>query len=418
MRRSLSFLLCVIIMLSCFTAVAFADSFEYTSIACEKEWTLLKMINEYRIKNGRAAVSMTVALQDATGIRSAELLTSLSHYRPDSSVWYSVLDEKGIEYDTESYEIIAANITDAETALKAICASEVNSERLLSDNLHIGIGYTESASSSNSSAYCIIGVACNEKATAELCDYDEQHLVYGEATDKLELILRRSCSHGKGYLQALSPMIRGYDPERMGTSTLTVDFEGTSFPFEVITDYLDCAPGAWYYEAVLNCTDNGYFSGTGKGNFGVKTQMTREMFVTVLGRFAGVDTSEYTETSFDDVMEGKWYSPYVEWAARNGIVSGDGKGRFNGGKSITRQEICVILCNFMDKYEIEAEQVNASVEFADSESIASWAFDAVCFCQVVGIVSGNDKGAFMPLNFGSRAEVAVIFNNFDNVVNN
>lgn len=417
MRKSLSFLLSVIIVLSCLTVFANADSFEYTSVACDEEWAVLKMINEYRAENGKQAVSMTVSLQDAAGIRSAELLSSLSHYRPDSSAWYSVLDEKGIEYNSESYEIIAANISSPESLLKALSASQLNSERLLSDNLHIGIGYIEADDTPNSSAYCIIGVSCGDEAEAELCDYEIPHLTYGEGTDNIGLVIRRSCSHGKGYLQVISSMIGGYDPESMGTNTLTVDYEGTSLPFDIVTDYLDCAPGAWYYDAVLGCTDNGYFSGTGKGKFGVKTQMTREMFVTVLGRFAGIDTEQYKGTSFEDVEADKWYSPYVEWASQGGVVNGDGKGRFNGGKPITRQEICVILCNFIDKYEINAEQVNASIEFADADAIASWALDSVTKCQTVGIVSGNNKGEFMPLNNASRAEVAVMFSNFDRVVN-
>ena len=50
--------------------------------------------------------------------------------------------------------------------------------------------------------------------------------------------------------------------------------------------------------------------------------VTRAMFVTVLGRLAGVDPDDYGNTSgFDDVKEG-WYSGYVAWAVENGIVKG------------------------------------------------------------------------------------------------
>ena len=52
--------------------------------------------------------------------------------------------------------------------------------------------------------------------------------------------------------------------------------------------------------------------GTGNGKFSPDTAMTRGMFVTALGRLAGVDVSKYTESRFTDVKTGSYYLPYVE----------------------------------------------------------------------------------------------------------
>ena len=46
------------------------------------------------------------------------------------------------------------------------------------------------------------------------------------------------------------------------------------------------------------------------------------MVVTVLGRMAGVKTSDYTGTSFSDVKAGSWYAPYVQWASKQGPRQG------------------------------------------------------------------------------------------------
>ena len=43
--------------------------------------------------------------------------------------------------------------------------------------------------------------------------------------------------------------------------------------------------------------------------------MTRGMFVTVLGRMAGVNTADYTRAiPFTGVPQSKYYAPYVLWA--------------------------------------------------------------------------------------------------------
>ena len=43
---------------------------------------------------------------------------------------------------------------------------------------------------------------------------------------------------------------------------------------------------------------------------------------------------------------GVWYAPNVEWAAQNGIVNGTGGGKFSPGKSVTREQMAVILYNY------------------------------------------------------------------------
>jgi len=412
MKKFVSFFLITVMLFSSAAVFNSAAEFKYTDIASEEEWALLDLINRYRAENEKGIVTMLVGLQDASGIRSKELLTNLSHYRPDGNPWHYILGENGIEYTTDSFEIISSNYSDPESLIRALSQSPVNAEKLLGDFSHIGIGYSASDNTANSSSFCIIGIRCSYKSEYTLCNSEGIHLNYGDNTEKIDVTLRSSCSHGVAYMKVLDSMIRGYDPEAIGTKKISVRHDGAYLPFYIVNDYTDSKPGAWYYDAVLSVTDNGYFTGTGKGEFNVKGEMTRAMFVTVLGRVAGVNVSEYEGSSFPDVKAEQWYSPYVEWAAKSGVVQGDNKGRFNPNNPITRQEICVVLCNYIDKNAIELEQKNAAVEFADEDKISDWALSSVTYIQTRGIVSGNNKGQFMPRNNASRAEVAVIVDNF------
>ena len=66
------------------------------------------------------------------------------------------------------------------------------------------------------------------------------------------------------------------------------------------------------------------------------------MFVTVLGRMAGIHPDAYSSQRFDDVDPDEWYAPYVEWATQKKVVSGYGNGKFGPEDPITREQICLL----------------------------------------------------------------------------
>ena len=110
--------------------------------------------------------------------------------------------------------------------------------------------------------------------------------------------------------------------------------------------FTDVKPGKWYYTAVDYAVREKLFSGTSSTTFSPEEPMTRGMFVTVLGNKAKIDPKDYPTSSFSDVKAGVWYAPNVEWAAQNGIVNGTGGGKFSPGKSVTREQMAVILYNY------------------------------------------------------------------------
>ena len=110
--------------------------------------------------------------------------------------------------------------------------------------------------------------------------------------------------------------------------------------------FTDVKPGKWYYTAVDYAVSEKLFSGTSSTTFSPEEPMTRGMFVTVLGNKAKIDPKDYPTSSFSDVKAGVWYAPNVEWAAQNGIVNGTGGGKFSPGKSVTREQMAVILYNY------------------------------------------------------------------------
>lgn len=175
--------------------------------------------------------------------------------------------------------------------------------------------------------------------------------------------------------------------------------------------FSDVKQGAWYYTAVDYAVSEGLFSGTSASTFAPDKPMTRAMFVRVLGNKAKVNPADYPSTSFSDVKAGAWYAPYVEWAARNGIVSGTGNGRFCPNQSVTREQMATILYNYARYTGCDLlSRAGTMVRFSDSDRISSYAWHPMEWAVTHNLLGGNG-GRLDPKGTATRAQVAQIFYN-------
>ena len=182
----------------------------------------------------------------------------------------------------------------------------------------------------------------------------------------------------------------------------------------VLSRYADVPPEEWYGAAIDYADVRALMNGTGEGLFSPTGTLTRAMFVTILGRMAGVQEREYTGTSFSDVETGSWYAPYVEWGAKNGIVNGMGEGRFAPDSPVTREQMAALITRYADAegYDLPAG-VSAVAAFRDAGSISGWAFENVERMRQTGLLNGDAEGNFHPLNGATRAEAATVFMRLD-----
>lgn len=151
------------------------------------------------------------------------------------------------------------------------------------------------------------------------------------------------------------------------------------------------------------------FQGTGANRFSPALGMTRGMIVTVLGRLCDVIAEQYTGQSFKDVDLDAFYARYVEWAARNGIVRGNGQGSFFADAYVTREQLAVILYNFLQYLGLELNEQNSGEHsFADAGDISGFAKEAVMAMYRAGVINGKNGNVFDPQGIASRAEVAAM----------
>ena len=260
--------------------------------------------------------------------------------------------------------------------------------------------------------------------------------------------------------------VSGYEfREISGGHTINVRYRE-----EMVHPFKDVAPGSWYASAVNAAYRRGLFSGTDPETFSPQSKMTRGMFATVIGRVAGIDSAlrsgvaiitgsgvnlrdepntdceiltvlpRYTAVqlldnsggwcrvqvgaregyirsdyltpyngTFSDIVSTKYYAPYIEWAYLTGIVSGDSAAEFAPERDITREELCVQLYNYVQKYGLKLTESANTEQFKDDAKIVNKV--AVYAMKRAGIVSGKETGEFDPLGSATRAEVAQIFLN-------
>ena len=166
--------------------------------------------------------------------------------------------------------------------------------------------------------------------------------------------------------------------------------------------------------------ERGLFNGVSDTEFSPNTSMTRGMFVTAVGRLAGVgaegEDSESEDagsgtTDFTDVSADSWYAPYVAWAAENGIVSGTTDTTFEPDRAITRQEMATLLSRYAEFAKIELTEGD-TVTFTDSDEISDYAKAAVEAMASAGLIQGMGDGTFAPRQTATRAEVATLLARF------
>ncbi len=172
-------------------------------------------------------------------------------------------------------------------------------------------------------------------------------------------------------------------------------------------DFSDVTESNWAYDYVDFASIREIVNGVGDNMFEPDGNLTRAMFVTMLGRMHG-DLDSYDKHAFADVEAGSWYEEYVSWASHNGIVEGYDAESFAPDDNITREQICTMIDRYM-KYEGYNIEIDAADKFTDDALISDWAYDSVEAVKNLEIVIGYEDGSFRPQGLATRAEAATMF---------
>lgn len=206
-------------------------------------------------------------------------------------------------------------------------------------------------------------------------------------------------------------------------SLITVD----NFPIKAYLDpapveFSDVSEGDWFYGAVQFAAYAGLIEGYGgdsAGLFGPNDTMQRQDAALVLYRMLAPEDADRTsdpavygtavdETGKPDVLDGQYYTPAVNWAYENGIMTGygsdDGSGEFGVGDPIDREEFATIVWRAEDGGEADLSALDG---YSDRANVSEFAQHAVASLVQNGVIKG-ENGMIQPQRDITRAEIATM----------
>lgn len=140
-----------------------------------------------------------------------------------------------------------------------------------------------------------------------------------------------------------------------------------------------------------------------------KKPITREEFCVISLKLYEKLTGEIikpVESPFTDTN-----NPEIIKANMLGIVLGTGGGKFSPEKSITRQELSVMIYRALDKALPEmSKTLKNKLKITDEKEIAAWAKEAAAYSFDREIVKGIGEGVFDPLSNTTREQSIAIIN--------
>lgn len=111
--------------------------------------------------------------------------------------------------------------------------------------------------------------------------------------------------------------------------------------------FQDVPKNAWFAPYVEEAKRLGFIQGYSTGGFGPNDFITRAATLKILLGAAGINPAG-NEPDFSDVPSGLWFSTYVGFGQKKGIVSGYSDGSFGPSNKVTRGQVAKMVVKLLE----------------------------------------------------------------------
>ncbi|WHH57318.1 S-layer homology domain-containing protein [Petroclostridium sp. X23] len=225
-------------------------------------------------------------------------------------------------------------------------------------------------------------------------------LAAGEDPDKIVIYY----INDNGELEAVKNC--RYDPDTGKVTFKTNHFSKYTVKESDVT-FKDVSTVPWAKTSIEALAGRGIIGGIGEDKFDPDSNITREQFAKmIVEAFDLMD--EAATTTLSDVDKNAWYAKHIASAQKSGVINGIGDSKFGVGSKISRQDMAVMAYRAALKANARLETTNAKEEFADEESIDSYAVEAVYAMLQANIINGVGSNTFRPKDYTTRAAAAKV----------
>lgn len=178
------------------------------------------------------------------------------------------------------------------------------------------------------------------------------------------------------------------------------------------TAFSDLSEAQWARDAIESLANDGIVGGDGDGKFRPNDAVSRAEFVKMAVLVLGL-TGDSKKCGFADVSESDWYCGFAAAASDAGIITGDEKNMFRGGDNISRQDMAVIVYRMCLLKNISLDGTDKT--FDDENRISDYAKKPIMYLCRAGLINGVGS-EFMPDSPATRAQTAAMLARVKNVV--
>lgn len=178
-------------------------------------------------------------------------------------------------------------------------------------------------------------------------------------------------------------------------------------------EFKDVEEDKWYTPGIEYVVKEGLMQGVARYYFYPNSTVTRAQMAQILYNLDNtkVEVREETPLSiyFSDVKSDGWYTKAIDYAFKEGYMSGYGDSKFGPDDYITRGQIACTLYNYLGvEYNGDYSELD---KFKDGNKTPSWARNALAYMVQNEIING-DGDKVRPNDRATRAEIATILKSF------
>lgn len=172
-------------------------------------------------------------------------------------------------------------------------------------------------------------------------------------------------------------------------------------PLKPLTDI----KGHWAYGSIYKWYHNYLTSGYEDGTFKPEQEISRAEFITLINRVFKI--SRTSHKYYTDVTMYDWFSKEINKASKAEYLLDEVDGKIYPNKSITRQEVAVILAKYLNLAS-DKRRSSLADRFKDKDSMNEKYKEAISQVVDKGYIKGYPDKTFRPNQVVTRAEAIAI----------
>ena len=153
-----------------------------------------------------------------------------------------------------------------------------------------------------------------------------------------------------------------------------------------------------------------YIFGYNDGTFRPDNNMSRAEAAAIFARLISEQKGEKIsgKSNFNDVSKNEWYSDYIGYLSKYGIIKGYSNSTFRPDDNVSRAEFVAMTVRFNSLFN-DVKKGSYTVKYTDVAT-NYWAYSDVASAKHAGWLNGYADGTFKGDNAITRAEVVTVVN--------